>query len=241
VHLDQGDQHLDKGHGHHEHAHAPHESPLSMTGVLWILAFLSIIGGFVGVPAILGGAHPTTFQHWLEPVLLPIGGQQFHFHQAPHALEWALMILSVAIASAGIFVAYRFYDRDPAWNAPKRLATRFALLYQLLEHKYYVDEIYDAVFVRATVVFSNFLWWFDRNVVDGLVNLTRHVTVYPLGHGSSLFDRYIVDGLVNGVGWSAQGGSALLRRAQSGLVQNYALIMGGGIILLAAVYLFLKP
>jgi NADH-quinone oxidoreductase subunit L len=67
------------------------------------------------------------------------------------------------------------------------------------------------------------------------------VTVVGFGHGSNLFDRYIVDGAVNGVGWSARGGSTLVRRVQSGLVQNYALIMGGGIVLIALVYLFMKP
>ena len=61
------------------------------------------------------------------------------------------------------------------------------------------------------------------------------------GHGSSLFDRYIVDGAVNGVAWTADRGSMALRRAQSGFVQNYALVMGGGIVLLAVVYLFFKP
>ena len=60
------------------------------------------------------------------------------------------------------------------------------------------------------------------------------------GHGSRLFDTYIVDGAVNGVAYTAKGGSTLFRRAQSGFVQNYALIMGAGIVLLAAVYLFTK-
>jgi NADH-quinone oxidoreductase subunit L len=61
------------------------------------------------------------------------------------------------------------------------------------------------------------------------------------GHGSNLVDRYIVDGAVNGVGYSARGGSRLFRKMQSGFVQNYALVMAGGIVLVAAVYLFTKP
>jgi len=79
------------------------------------------------------------------------------------------------------------------------------------------------------------------NIVDGIVNGVRHVTVILLGHGSSLFDKYVVDGAVNGVGYSARGGSRLFRKLQSGFVQNYALVMGGGIVLIAAVYLFTKP
>ncbi len=239
--LDQGDQHSDKAHGQHAHSHDPHESPWSMTGVLAVLAVLSILGGFVGVPAIIGGSHPTVFQKWLEPVLLPIEGHAFHFHEASHATEWALMIISVAIAVAGIFLAYRFYFKDAAWTAPKRIATRLPVLHKLLENKYYVDEIYGKTVIGGTLLFSRALSWFDANIVDGLVNLTRHATVGLFGLGSNLFDKYVIDGIVNGAASTAGAGSAILRRVQSGVVQNYALIMGGGLILLAVVYLFLKP
>ena len=240
-HLDEGDEHLDKAHGHHVHAHEPHESPLSMTGVLAILAVLSIVGGFVGLPAILGGGHPTRFQKWLEPVLLPKGGEPFEFGLASHATEWLLMLTSVAVALVGITLAWRFYQRDPEWALPKKIAARASWLHKALINKYYVDEIYNATAVAGTLLLARFLWWFDTWVVDGLVNLTRHITVFPLGHGSNLFDKYVVDGLVNGVADTARGGSRLFRRMQSGAVQNYALVMGGGIVLIAVVYLFLKP
>ena len=240
-HLDQGDEHSDKAHGHHAHGHDPHESPWSMTGVLSILAVLSIIGGWIGLPAVLGGANPTWFQRWLSPILLPIGDHPYHFHEASHAAEWALMIASVAIAAFGIFLAWRFYARDPQWSTPKRLARSLRPLHAALENKYWVDELYNATAIRGTLLLSYALWWFDRWVVDGLVNGVRHATVFAFGHGSNLFDRYIVDGAVNGVGWSAKSGSMMFRRVQSGLVQNYALIMGGGIVLIALVYLFMKP
>ena len=241
VHLDQGDVHTDKGHGHHVHAHAPHESPLVMTGVLMVLAVLSIFGGWIGWPAALGGGFPTPFQRWLEPVLLPLGGHEFHFHEASHAEELILMAVSVSIAAIGIFLAYRFYKRDESWTTSTRLATRFAPIHGLLTNKYYVDEFYNATFVRGTVVFSRALSWFDANIIDGLVNLTRHVTVFLLGYGSSLFDQFIVDGAVNGLAYSAGASSRMFRKMQTGFVQNYALVMGGGIVLIAAVYLFLKP
>jgi NADH-quinone oxidoreductase subunit L len=241
VHLDQGDAHMDKGHGHHADVHAPHESPLVMTGVLMILAVLSIVGGWIGWPAALGGGFPTPFQRWLEPVLLPLGDHQFHFHEAPKWEEMLLMALSVGIALVGIFIAARFYKRDATWAAPNRLAKRFAPIYGLLTNKYYVDEFYDATVIRATLVFSRALSWFDANIIDGLVNLTRHITVIILGHGSSLFDQFVVDGAVNGVAFTAGAASRMFRRMQTGFVQNYALVMGGGIVLIAAVYLFLKP
>jgi NADH-quinone oxidoreductase subunit L len=240
-HLDEGDEHDAKAHGHHVHSHDPHESPISMTGVLAILAVLAIVGGFVGLPAALGGAHPTWFQQWLSPVLLPIGGEHYEFHEAALSTEYILMLVSVAVAVLGIFLAWRFYKRDPLWSTPKRLAATFAPIHRALENKYYVDELYNATVIRGTLLFAQVLWWFDTWVVDGIVNGVRHLTVFLFGHGSNLFDKYVVDGAVNGVASGARGGSMMFRRVQSGLVQNYALIMGGGIVLIAVVYLFMKP
>jgi NADH-quinone oxidoreductase subunit L len=240
-HLDQGDEHSDKAHGHHAHGHDPHESPIAMTGVLAILAVLSFIGGWIGLPAVLGGQHPSWFQQWLSPVLLPIDGHPYEFHEASEALEYTLMIVSVAVAAFGIFLAWRFYKRDPRWSTPKRFATSLRPVHRLLENKYFVDELYGATAIGGTLVLARALWWFDRWVVDGLVNGIRHATVVLFGHGSWIFDRYVVDGAVNGVAYGAKGGSMMFRRMQSGFVQNYALIMGGGIVLVALVYLFMKP
>ena len=240
-HLDQGDAHADKAHGHHAHSHDPHESPWSMTGVLSVLALLSIIGGWVGWPAAIGGPHPTLFQRWLAPVLLPIEGAAFHFHEAPHSVEWILMAVSIGVAVLGWFFARRFYALDAHWATPTRLAGKYARIHRLLENKWWVDELYNKTVIAGTLAFSRALWWFDTWIVDGIVNGTRHLTVFGFAHGSSLFDKYVVDGIVNGVAATAKGGSMMLRRAQSGLVQNYALVMGGGIVLIAMVYLFMKP
>ncbi|MDQ3280939.1 MAG: NADH-quinone oxidoreductase subunit L [Acidobacteriota bacterium] len=241
AHLNDGDAHSDKAHGHHAHAHEPHESPASMTVVLAILAVLSCIGGLVGLPAALAGAHPTWFQQWLSPVLLPIEGHGYHFHEAGFALEYTLMLVSIAAAALGIFLAYRFYKRDPHFATPRRMATRFAPVHRVLENKYFVDELYGRTVIAGTLALCRALWWFDRWIVDGIVNAVRHITVIGLGHGSSQFDKYVVDGAVNGVAWSAKGGSMMFRRVQSGLVQNYAMIMGAGIVLIALVYVFMKP
>jgi NADH-quinone oxidoreductase subunit L len=230
----------DDPHGHDEHGHGlPHESPASMTGVLAILAVLSIAGGFVGLPAALGGAFPTWFQQWLSPVLLPIANVNYEWHHASHAEEYVLMAVSVAIALLGIFLAWRLYaKRAPV---PDVLEHRLGFLHRVLANKYWVDELYGATVIRGTILLSTALWWIDRWVVDGLVNGVRHLTVFLFGHGSNMFDKYVVDGAVNGVAWGAKSGSGVLRRMQSGLVQNYALIMGGGIVLIALVYLFMKP
>ena len=239
-HLDEGDADLDKAHGHHqEHGHLPHESPPSMTGVLAILAILSVIGGFIGIPAALGGPHPTWFQRWLEPVLLPVNGHAFEFREAPISQELLLMLASVAIAFFGFWLARSLYLKRPA--VPDVVETKLGPVYPILANKYFVDEFYNATVVRGTLLLSVFLSWFDAHIIDGLVNLTRNITVIGFGEGSNLIDKYIVDGAVNGVAYAAKRGSGLVRRMQSGVVENYALVMGGGVVLLAMVYLFLKP
>ncbi len=240
-HLDDGDTHSDKAHGHHRELHDPHESPWSMTGVLWILAILAVIGGLVGLPEMFGGAHPTWFQRWLQPVLLPLGGRHFEFAEASRTQEAALIFSSIAVATIGWLFAYVLYFKDNAFVQATRWARNAAPIHRLLENKYYVDEFYNTVFVGGTLLLSRILSWIDAHIIDGVVNGVRNVTVVLLGHGSWLIDRYLVDGAVNGVGYSARGGSRLFRRMQSGFVQNYALVMGAGIVLITAVYLFTKP
>lgn len=227
----------------HSHGHGtPHESPLSMTGVLMVLALLAVVGGLVGPPlAAFGGHGANAFQRWLSPVLLPLGGEKYEFPHASLATDWILILISIGVAVLGIMVARRFYGTDLSWSIPKRFVARFPLIHRLVENKYYVDEFYQLVVVGGTLLFSRALSWIDVHIVDGLVNLVRHITVIVLGFGSNLFDKYVIDGAVNGVAYTARGGSGLLRRMQSGLVQNYALIMGGGIVLLAAMYLVMKP
>src|SRR5207253_371365 len=96
------------------------------------LYFMTFSGHYRGA----GGGFPTPFQRWLKPVLLPVGGRQFHFHEASHAQELILMAASVGIAAVGIFLAFRFYKRDEMWAVPKRLATRLRPIYGLLTNKY---------------------------------------------------------------------------------------------------------
>ncbi len=228
-------------HGHHGHGE-PHESPASMTGVLWILAIGSIVAGLVGFPLALLGIHkPTWFQAWLEPILLPLGEEAYHFHAAPLGIEIALILGSIAVAVTGILLARSFYKLDPEWARPKRIAESWPGAYKTIANKYFVDEIYGATVIRGTMVFSYAMAWVDTYIVDGLVNLVGYLGVYLFGNGSNTFDKYVVDGAVNGVATVTQRGSRAFRRLQTGAVQNYALIMGSGLVLLAAVYLFLKP
>ncbi len=153
-----------------------HESPKVMTIPLIILAVLSVIGGYVGVPQLLGnlvGWHNSDiFVNFLAPV----------FHTMPEreisvSTESWLMIGSIIMAILGVFFAWYVYLKSkmqPAKNAAESLPG----LYRLLLNKYYVDEIYNAVIIKPLMWLSEFFLWkiFDVGIVDGTVNGSAHVT-----------------------------------------------------------------
>jgi NADH-quinone oxidoreductase subunit L len=150
--------------------------------------------------------------------------------------EYGLMAFSVFLGVLGILVALRFY----VWRAEisERLAARFSGAHRVLTNKYYVDELYGATFVNGTLKSANGLWAVDRNVIDGAVNGSGWVTIVT-AWTSGLIDKYIVDGLVNLVGWVLQRSSFVFRRAQTGLIQNYALMMLFGVFIFVT-YLLLR-
>jgi len=119
------------------------------------------------------------------------------------------------------------------------MAARFPGAHRVLLNKYYVDELYDATAVQGTLGSARGLWGFDRRVVDGAVDGSGWFTRLSAWI-SGMIDRYVVDGLVNLVGWSAGESSYGLRRVQTGLIQNYALLMLIGVFALLTVYLFTR-
>ncbi len=213
-----------------------HESPRSMTVPLVILAFLSVVGGYVGVPLVHGGDKIGEF---LSPILLPFAGRAAEAHHAPVPLELALMGASVAVAMAGLLIGFFWYAKGNG-KVPAELAARFPGIYRAVANKYFVDELYEAAFVEGLAKGGGrLLWDFDATVVDGAVNGLRHVTV-AFSWIASFFDQYVVDGLVNGVANTLQAGFRLFQRGQTGRVQNYALVMGGGLFCIVAVYLMFR-
>jgi len=238
----------------HAHGwHGPHESPAAMTGPLMALAVGAIVAGLIGIPAALGGSN--AIEHFLEPSFLAPGSSPVpgtvrlqpdppagHAAQAADShmsqgSEIALMFFSVFLAVAGILAARRFYLTHP--EIPGRLATSWRGTHALLLHKYYVDELYDATAVRATSATARGLWSFDRRVIDAGVDGWGAVTRIAAWI-SHMFDKYVVDGLVNLVGWTADEGSLFTRRFQTGLVQNYALLMVAGVFAFLTIYLLAK-
>lgn len=155
-----------------KHIH-PHESPSTMTIPLIILAVLSVIGGFIGMPGIYG--MPTYLKDWLEPVFAKSTAvlEIIHPVQEPsHTTEFILVGLAVLASVAGILFAYKKYSTKETFEPE----TGFG---KVLENKYYVDEAYDKVIVEPIEkVSEGFLWKiFDIKIIDGAVNgIARYIS-----------------------------------------------------------------
>ena len=206
--------------------HPIHESPLTMTIPLMVLAALSILGGFLGFP------HHSILEHWLEPVLVAPAEEA---SMAPQVVEYLLMILSLGVATAGCYTGYLLYTRRR--DIPEMIVKKFPLLHRVVEQKFYVDEIYQIIFVKNLLRLNNFLASFDMRVVDGIVNFSAVLTKVS-AFFSAWFDKTFVDGSVNFVADLASWSGAGLRKMQSGRIQAY-LYYAMGAVLVVLLYRFL--
>lgn len=220
-----------ENHGHDDHGHhgefKPHESPWVMTLPLIILAFLSTVGGLVGVPyALSGGAIPNVFEHTIEPVVtkaehkaIPHGEEKKevkHFfasetktteHAEEHnpeeiSTERLLAGLSVVLVTIGIIIGFVGFKSNPLRQMPK-----------LLENKWYIDEIY------------------NKFIIDPLTNLSR----VGLWKG---FDLGFIDGAVNGIGSFVSEFGQIIRRIQVGFVRSYAAIILFGALIVIGYFVY---
>jgi NADH-quinone oxidoreductase subunit L len=211
-----------------EHAaHHVHEAPRTMLIALVALAALSVAGGWIGVPASLFGSNH--FGNFLQPVLFKAAGEAAPAGETHHdAMEYVLMVVSVAVAALGIWFARQMYIVRE--GMAERWAAAWPRLHNLVYRKYYVDEIYDALFVHRTKDAASALGAFDRTVIDGLgvdgsawlTRLTSRISIW--------WDTWIVDGLVNLTGRIVWLFSFPARLMQTGLVQSYALLIVLGCI-----------
>jgi NADH-quinone oxidoreductase subunit L len=250
------------------HAHfEPHESPRSMTLPLIVLAVGSLVVGFVGIPHLSAfehwlepviakvetapaqstgfaipnaqAEHATATQAEGAAVSHPTTEAAAEHAEAEHkgwsGVEIGLMFVSLIVAALGIFVGITFYGKRP--ELPKQWATRLKPLYRLSFNKWYWDWLLDVKGIAGGKALNNALWRVDANVVDGGVNgagwMTRAGATI-----SGWWDKWIVDGLVNATGWVTRAGSAILRTAQTGFWQNYALLFVLGLFLIFIWYLY---
>ena len=201
----------DHANGQKIQLHGIHESPWIMLTPLVVLAFLSFAGGWIGIPQALGGHN--AIEHFLDPVFASTtaSASAVNTGQLSHTLEQWLAAVSVLTAAIGFFFAWFFYSKKPgtAWA----LAMRFKPLYALVDHKFYIDEIYQAFFVT------------------GLLGFTR---IFLYGFG----DRIGVDGIGKVAGWLAMDFSEAARRMQSGNLRSYAGWLALGAALVMAMMIF---
>ncbi|MFP4529314.1 MAG: NADH-quinone oxidoreductase subunit L [Candidatus Kapaibacterium sp.] len=205
-----GRERFDKKHVH------PHEAPKTMTIPLIVLAILSAFGGFLGIPYVLGfwfSGHPNLMENWLHPIfsdaLLIMKRPVVH---EIHAIEYVLMLVSVGVALLAIKLAFDIY-KEGSLDKARSIAQKFQFAYRALKNKYWVDEFYFATVVNPIVNTSRkFLW--------------------------KVFDVQLIDGFVNGMAAVTDGVGRILRRIQSGIAQNYAILMMAGIIVIISVLVF---
>jgi NADH-quinone oxidoreductase subunit L len=226
--------------GGHDLERHVHESPASMTIPLQLLALGSIVAGFAGIPHVIDFLHLGNFiEHWLEPTLEAANETLKHTVMAdPNhgaVLELGLMLGSVALAAGSILLARSLFRADAA-AADARLAQRFGALHRLLLNKYYVDEIYGALFVRGLALGGGrTLWASDRYIIDGGdgqvrpglgVNGVAWFSRDVIAKLSDVWDRYVVDGILAKLTANVLDNfSYVFRAVQNGLVQHYALMM----------------
>ena len=187
----------------------PHESPKVMTVPLSILAVFAIFIGLVGSPFM-----NNAFQNFIY-----LG--QTHESESLKP-DYAVMGFSTLLAVLGIGIAYLLYILNKN-ILPQRVRQHFSPLYNLVYNKYYVDEIYDFLFIRPTMRLAKLAFKFDLGVIDGTVNGVAKLTVI-LSKIAAWIDRYIVDGAVNMTAKIVGIFSLVLRRMQTGYIQTYLLI-----------------
>ncbi|MEL6194675.1 MAG: NADH-quinone oxidoreductase subunit L [Bacteroidota bacterium] len=195
----------------------PHESPALMTVPLWILAVLAIIGGYIGLPALLHVPHVLN-DSWLATEggvgangLIRNAGYIAENMHAHHSMEYLLLPLSALIAVGTWFFTRRFYNNN-GLGGDNKVQQFLGGFYRIMENKFYVDELYEKTLLNPFMLFSkNVVAWVEKNVVDGFVRGT-YLGVANIGE--------------------------VFKRLQTGLVQNYLLLVSFGVILVLAYIIF---
>lgn len=181
-----------------------HESPTSMTLPLWVLAFLAVVGGFMGVPDFFVtsfgiDAHINWLHSWLSGVTsdVPL--------VLPYTVKWVLVALAIFVAVFATMLAFRKYDNDRGEETDAAIQQRFGSLYEVWTDKYNFDEAY------------------EKTIINPVASFSEKVL--------AVFDIKIVDGLVNAIGGVVRFFGSLLRFVQTGVIQTYAIAFVIGVIL----------
>lgn len=196
-----------------------HESPKVMLVPLVILATLAIFAGYVGTPFANG------FEHALAPVLGHHyeGILEHHLEGVGHGINWTVFTIATIAAFGGILLATFIWK----WRLIRieKLEPAFGWLAKLVENKYYIDEIYQATIIRGMMLAAAGMFLFDKWVIDyAIVNGVGYLTTIA-SRVWGWFDKTVVDGLVNLVGWSTKTAGCALRYFQTGVAQQYVFLL----------------
>ncbi len=202
-----------------------HEAPGQMLGPMVFLGICSLFVVF--------SVNPLSYQH-----AFVLKGFEFDRAYAELHILHTVVPLLMSLGSILIWIwAYRWYAQGEAGGSFDKLRMTSPLL-QLSLNQGYLNEFYQKAFVNSTVQFSNGLYWFDKHIIDGLVNLAGSL-VRAISRVSAWIDRYIVDGLVNTIAGSTYYLGHLLRWVQNGRLQNY-LGFAFTVLLIGIIYLIFK-
>ena len=194
-----------KGHGE------PHESPRLMTVPMVILAGLAVVGGWVNIPGIYTG-----FTTWV--------GTRAHVFEEHHAesFDWPVLAMGLTAGLLGIGLGYLLFFKDKQTQRD-RDTFRVPVLYPLLEHKYYLDDLYMGGIVNPIKgPIASFVDWTNSYIFDGIVNGTGFLARALAGVVYSGFDQRGIDLALNGLAFTADGAGGKTRLLQTGKVQQYA-------------------
>ena len=195
-----------------------------------------------------GVARPTTTHEAASAAesegeaTLPYGDTGFNLahaiaHRVGHTMtEWLFIFISLAAAGLGMGLGYLFYVKET--SLPDLWANRLRPLYEASYNKYWVDEFYGWAITRRTMDLARAVYTFDSRVVDGAVNGLAWLSK-QISRVTGVFDKYFVDGLVNSIAnFVVRLMSPVLRAAQTGLAQNYALVMVIGLLIAVAIFFY---
>jgi len=216
--------------------HTPHESGPRIVVPLMILAFGAVFAGFVNIPewSWMPKSLTLRFEHFVEPT-------SGYFPAITHApFNIWIALVSTAVGLLGVGIAYLWYWKDagPHGITERNKAARAG--YRLLENKYYLDFLYtDVVAGGLKGPIARGAYWFNQNVIDGIVNLVGRSAVQAGEWTYKNIDQGIVDTIVNGTGSGAEGSGQLLRKEQNGKVQSYGAYLFLGATVLAGVFVII--
>ncbi|MEA4908065.1 MAG: NADH-quinone oxidoreductase subunit L [Anaerolineaceae bacterium] len=214
-------------------AHAGENRPV-MVLPLVVLAFFAVTAGWVGIPEnfpLIGGLAPAWFEHFV--------GSMLHEAEAVEAFSFVPLATSLLVALGGLALGWLVYRRIPA-GRPDPLRRPLGVVYTWLQNKFYVDELYQAVFIRPSLwLAETFTYrWIDLGILDGILHAMGRLALWLGGVLRNGFDVPVVNGGGDAVGAGSRGLGRALKAIQTGRVQQYMFLSMATVVVVILFYYF---